>query len=119
MRWSKSKETLLVLVFALLVWYRASRHPVLLWVAGGFVLTGLFLPVLADAIHRVWMKLGELLGAITSRILLTVIFFVVFVPLGFVSRLLGKNALLVTSSGRSFFTIKEHTYSKEDLENPW
>jgi len=119
MRWSKSKETLLVLVLAVLVWYRVSRHAFLLWVAGGLVLIGLFLPVLADGIHRVWMKLAELLGGITSRVLLTVIFFIVFVPLGLISRLLGKNDLLVPPTGRSFFKVKDHLYTREDLENPW
>ena len=119
MRWSKSKETILVLVLAVLVWYRVSRHPFLLWVARGLVLTGLFLPVLADGIHRVWMKLAEILGAVMSRVLLTVIFFVVFVPLGLISRLLGKNDLLVAPTGRSFFKVKEQLYTKEDLENPW
>ena len=110
---------MLVLVLALLVWYRASRHPFLLWIAAGLVLTGLFVPVLADGIHRVWMKLAEILGAVMSRVLLTVIFFLVMTPLGWISRLLGKNDLLVPSSGGSYFTVKDHVYTKEDLEHPW
>jgi hypothetical protein len=119
MRWSKNKETILVLVLAVLVWYRVSRYPFLLWIAGVLVLIGLFVPVLADGIHRVWMKLAELLGAVTSRIILTLLFFAVILPLGLVSRLLGKNDLVVSSSGPSYFTVKDHLYTREDLEHPW
>jgi hypothetical protein len=119
MRWSKSKETILVLVLAVLVWYRVSRYPFLLWVAGGLALAGLFVPVLADGIHRVWMKLAELLGAVTSRIILTLVFIIVIVPLGLVSRLLGKNDLVVPSTGPSYFKVKDHLYTREDLEHPW
>ncbi len=119
MRWSKSKETILVLVLAILVWHRISRHVWLLWVAAGLVLIGLFVPVLADVIHRAWMKLSVILGAVTSRILLTVIFFVVIVPLGQISRLFGKNELLVSPGQDSLFKIKDHLYTREDLEQPW
>ena len=120
MRWSKSKETLLVLLLALVVWYRFSRQPVLLWIAGLLVLIGLFMPDLANGIHRGWMKLSEMLGWVTSRVLLTIIFFLVVTPLGFISRILGKNDLLLTpSSEESYFKIRDHVYTKEDLAHPW
>lgn len=119
MRWSKSKETLLVLIAAVLIGYRSGRQPVLLWIAGLLVLTGLFAPALAELIHRGWMKLGTILGAITSRVLLTIIFFLVILPFGLISRLLGKNDLILDPNKPSYFTKKEHTYTKEDLEHPW
>lgn len=109
----------MVLVLAILVWYRISHHSFLLWIAGGLVLAGLFVPVLADGIHHAWMKLSVILGAVTSRILLTLIFFVVIVPLGQISRMFGKNELLVPPGQDSLFKIKDHLYTREDLEQPW
>ena len=119
MRWSKSKETLLILILALIVGYRYSRQPIWLWLAGLLLLIGLFVPVLADIIHRAWMKLSEGLGFVMSRVLLTVIFFLILTPLGLISRLLGKNDLILTPSEPSFFKVKEQVYTKEDLEHPW
>ncbi|HXB90793.1 MAG TPA: hypothetical protein VNU72_00825, partial [Puia sp.] len=75
--------------------------------------------LIAGAIHRAWMKLSVILGALTGNILLTVIFFVVIVPLGLISRMLGKNDLLLSPGATSFFKIKDHLYTREDLEQPW
>jgi hypothetical protein len=119
MQWSKTKETLLVLILALVIGYRFSRQPLLLWIAGLLVVIGLFAPSLANGIHRGWMKLSEILGAIMSRVLLTVIFFLFIMPLGFISRMLGKNDLILTPSEPSFFKVRDHVYTKEDLEHPW
>jgi len=119
MRWSKSKETMLILIGALVIGYRYSRQPVCLWIAGLLLLIGLFVPMLSDGIHRAWMKLSEGLGFVMSRVLLTVIFFLVLTPLGLISRLLGKNDLILTPTEPSTFKVKEQVYTKEDLEHPW
>ncbi len=118
-RWSKDKETILVLVLALLVWHRASRHAALLYVAGALVLTGLLLPPVSRAIHRAWMKLSAVLGMITSTVILTIVFFVVILPLGVFSRLLRKNELIVDPSAASIFFERDHTFTRTDLEQPW
>ena len=109
----------MVLVLALLVWYRGSRHVTLLYVAGALMLTGLLLPPVSRAIHWAWMKLSTVLGMITSTVILTIVFFVVIVPLGVFSRLLRKNELIVDPSASSFFFERDHTFTKTDLEQPW
>ena len=119
MRWSKDKETILVLVLALLVWYRMSRQPILIWVGGVLILTGLFIPAFSRAIHWGWMKLSMILGAIMSRVILTVVFFLVILPLGFISRVFGKNDLIVDPATPSIFKERDHSFTKEDLEHPW
>ena len=119
MRWSKDKETILVLILALLVWYKASRHPVLLWIAGALLLAGVFAPPLSRAIHWAWMKLSTVMGAIMSTVILTLVFFVVILPLGLFSRLFGKNELIVDPAASSIYKEREHTFIKTDLEQPW
>ena len=44
-------------------------------------------------LNRAWMKLGELLGRIVSPLVLGLIFFGVFTPVGMVMRLFGRDAL--------------------------
>jgi hypothetical protein len=44
-------------------------------------------------LNRAWMALGELLGRVVSPIVLGVIFFGVFTPVGMVMRLFGRDAL--------------------------
>lgn len=44
-------------------------------------------------LNRAWMKLGELLGRIVSPLVLGLIFFGLFTPVGIVMRLFGRDAM--------------------------
>jgi hypothetical protein len=44
-------------------------------------------------LNRAWMKLGELMGRVVSPVVLAVIFFGVFTPVGVVMRLCGRDAM--------------------------
>jgi hypothetical protein len=44
-------------------------------------------------LNRAWMKLGELMGRVVSPIVLGVIFFGLFTPVGIVMRLFGRDAM--------------------------
>lgn len=61
--------------------------------AAALVLAGLFLPPVARRFHVLWMKLAAALGYVNSRVLLTVMFYGIFAPYGFVSRLFGRDPL--------------------------
>ena len=47
----------------------------------------------AVSFHRRWMQLAGVLGYVNTRILLGVMYYGVFTPLGFVRRLLGRDPL--------------------------
>ena len=40
-----------------------------------------------------WMKIAHLIGGIVTTLILTIVFFVVFTPIGLILRLLGKDHL--------------------------
>jgi predicted membrane metal-binding protein len=62
-------------------------------IAGAFGAMGLLLPKSLAPLHRLWMKIGEKLGWINSRIILGIMFFGIFTPMAFVMALLGKRPL--------------------------
>jgi hypothetical protein len=66
---------------------------VLAVVAGVLAAIGLLLPALAVRFHRAWMALAAVLGYVNSRILLSIIFFLVITPLGLVRKLCGADPL--------------------------
>jgi len=63
--------------------------------AGGFLLIGLLAPLWLNPIRVGWMKLAAVLGAVNSRILLTVVFAGLVAPLALLLRLLGKRPIQV------------------------
>jgi hypothetical protein len=50
-------------------------------------------PAILRPVHKVWMKLGHILGWINTRIILGAIFFGVVTPMGLIRRLFRKDSM--------------------------
>ena len=71
----------------------AVYHPWMIALAGVIAIVTLTRAEwLAPAKHA-WMKLGEVLNKVVSPVVMGVIFFVIFTPVGIVMRLAGRDAL--------------------------
>ena len=97
---AQARKTALVVagvLAAIAAWnlYRGRAAYVVVFgaLAAALALAGLFLPPVARRFHVLWMKLAAALGYVNSRILLTVMFYGVFTPYGFVSRLFKRDPL--------------------------
>ena len=53
----------------------------------------LIYPPALKPFHKVWMKLGHVLGWINTRIILGVIFFAVVTPIGMIRRMFRKDSM--------------------------
>ncbi len=89
------------------------------WIFGGVALTlvivGLFVPPLARLFHRVWMWIAVKLGWINSRILLTLVYFLMFVPYKIVSRIVGRDPLFLRHpAGDSYWHKREKTHQEPE-----
>lgn len=62
-------------------------------VGGVFAAAGGFTPGLLKRPYQAWMFVGGILGWINTRIILGLIFFVLFTPIAVVRRLMGKDSL--------------------------
>ena len=117
----KQLETMLSIVFGLAVffWLTHNRYlpPAILLISA----IGLFSKYLTRKIHWFWMKLSHIMGAIMSRVLLSVVFFVFLFPIALLSRLFGKKdpLQLKRTQGNTYYSERNHQYTAEDLENPW
>ena len=58
-----------------------------------FILMGTLLPAAAKYFHVYWMKLAMFLGHINSIVLLTLLFYLLFVPYNLISRIVGRDPL--------------------------
>ena len=116
---NKVLETILVLVIALGVLYWVTKNGYFLAAAAATGFIGLFIPPLAAAIHRAWMKLAMAMGFVMSRVVLTVLFFLFLVPLAFISRLFRKRSMRLKPGGDSYFKTRNFEYNRESFENVW
>ena len=69
-----------------------------------------------------WFSLSNLMGTIVSKVLLSVVFLGVVLPIALFRRLLGKDTLLLKKFKRgneSVMKTRKHTYVAADLEKPF
>ena len=89
-------------------------------VAAVLILWGLIAPATLNTVYRVWMRFGLLLGSITSPIVLSVVFFAVFVPIALFFRVTGRDALSRQIDEKSTsYRIKVEKPKLENLEKPF
>lgn len=83
-------------LLATLVFFLGSHPERAYWLGGigaAFLLLVFVLPSILKPIHLLWMGLALFLGYFMSRILLTLLFFVIITPIGLVMRLFGKDII--------------------------
>jgi hypothetical protein len=116
---AKSLETLLVLVGALIIAYWVSQKKIYLLVALIFVLIGIASPYLSGKISWVWLKFAELIGAVMSKVILSVIYFIFLVPIALIYRMTQKNPLFLKREKGSYYIERNKQYAAKDIENIW
>ena len=112
----------LVLFLGLLIpWVWEFPFPVWPWIAAAvFIGSALIAPVLLKPIYIVWMKLSHVLGWINTKILLTIVFYVIFLPIGMIMRLLGKDPMhRKFDKSTKTYRIKSKQPSVDHLEKPF
>jgi hypothetical protein len=93
------KSALLVagVLLAIAAWNFYRGRMTVVAVAGGIgaalLVVGLLVPPLARRFHVAWMRLAVALGYVNSRVLLTLLYYLLFAPYGFVSRLFRRDPL--------------------------
>ncbi len=90
------------------------------WIAISVLVLALILPKAFQPVAFLWFGLAKVLGLVSTRILLTVTFFLLIVPVGFLRKLLGRDELKLKQfkkSNESVLSIREHCYEPNDLKN--
>jgi multisubunit Na+/H+ antiporter MnhG subunit len=118
----KCKDSGLALVLISLLCYQAWKQPFFLDLAILLLLVVMTYPVLFRPFAHFWFGLSTLLGTVASKVLLSVLFYVLVLPVGLVRRALGKDSMRMKSwkkGKESVFRVREHRFAAEDLEHPY
>ena len=79
------------------LWPMVWRHqPMRSWalvLAVALIVPGLVAPRILAPVHRAWMKLGEGLAWVNTRIILGLVFYIVVTPLGLLMRLVSHDPM--------------------------
>ena len=75
------------------LWRHHGRAPVFFILAVIFLFFGIFLPIILKPFQKIWMGLALLMGAVMSRVILCILFYLVVTPIGLLARCFGKDFL--------------------------
>lgn len=110
----------LVIVTGLVVLYFITKSPWFLYGAAAVGVLSLAIPAVGDLIVKAWFKLAEVLGNINGKVILSILFFVFLFPIALLYRMSAKNPLAIKhTDDASFYTERNHLYTKEDMEDAW
>ncbi|MFQ5628521.1 MAG: SxtJ family membrane protein [bacterium] len=80
-------------VAGFLFWKEKPAAEYLAYIAGAFLLAGLFVPMVLKPIFLGWMSFAVVMGFFMTKVILFLLFSLVFAPAGLVIRILGKDPL--------------------------
>jgi len=102
-------------------WLHHSRSPLWPWMLAALLVgPALLAPRLLHYPHLVWDRLGKALGWVNSRIVLNLIFFLIFVPAGLIARALKWDRLNKTfEPARQSYRIPSKRRPASSMEKPY
>ena len=116
------KDAGLALVLINLICYQVWKLDILILMAIVFLIIAMTYPLIFQLFARFWFGLSTALGTVVSKIILSVLFFVVVLPIGLLRRALGKDSMRIKcwkQGNESIFRLRDHKSTTKDLEHPY
>lgn len=111
--------TVLAILFLFFLWKGKPNTFIFLGLSVFFYLFGMAVPVWLKPIQKVWMAIAVVMGWMMSRVILSVLFYLVLTPIGVCARLFGENFLdLKMNAGKQSYWInrEKKEFQKSDYE---
>ena len=85
-----------LLAIGLLLFYFEKPSAIYFAIIGGFlILFGALFPKILKPLNKIWMSLAIILGFIMSRVILTILFYLVLTPIALLAKLVGKKFIVL------------------------
>ena len=78
-------------------------------VSGFFLVIAFIRPIVLAGFYRIWVKLGQFVGGVVSRVVLIILFYGLITPFGLAFRIMGKDLLNKSpdSERNSYWILRE------------
>jgi hypothetical protein len=99
----------LLIIGGLLFWKERPSHPYFLGLSAFLIASGLIFPSLLKPFQKAWMTLAVILGWVMTRVILSILFYLVVTPIGVVARLAGTRFLELKwdKEAKSYWNLRE------------
>lgn len=117
---AKDTGMALVLVCLLIAYFGMKRQFVGMAIL--FLLVAMTWPMAYKHVARIWIGFSLLLGTVMSKVILSIVFLVLVVPVGLIRKGLGRDSLQIKRWKKgedSVFAVRDHRFVSGDLKNPY
>ena len=106
--------TVLLIIAGLLFWKEKESFQLFLVIGTVLFLAGIAIPFTLKPIYWVWMTFATILGWFMTRVILSLLFYVILTPIGLIARSIGKQFLnlKMDHSKQSYWNMKTVETSK-------
>jgi len=80
-----------MIIAGFLFWKEKESFQIFLTIGITLFLTAITIPVILKPVYWIWMIFATILGWIMTRVILSLLFFVILTPIGLIARLFGKQ----------------------------
>ena len=108
---------LIVLIVGLVTGSKYAMFAAVLITIADMVYPRVFYPVAI-----IWFGLSTLIGTVVSKVLLSILFFILVTPVGLIRKLLGSDPMKIGQwkmGNDSVFQERNFIYSADDIEKPY
>ena len=84
---------ILLVLSGLLMYHGKEFYQTIAILASAFIGLGLILPILLKPIYFMWMVFAAILGWIMTRVILSLVFYLIITPIGLITRIIGEDFL--------------------------
>lgn len=113
---------IIAVLFGLLIpWLIGFRFPLWPWLVVAVLgVWALLAPATLNPVYRGWMRFGLVIGAVMNRLLLGIMFFLIFSPIGVLMRLFGRDTMTRKfDARRASYRMPSRQPSAKNMERPF
>lgn len=110
----------LTLIFMLLLYF--TKKDIFLFCAVGALVFTMVWPAIYKHFAKIWFGFSHIIGTFMSRIILSLLFFLIITPMGLVRRLCGADPMNLRKwklETDSVFKTRDHLFTRQDIEKPF
>jgi hypothetical protein len=118
----QSRDTGMALVLLLLIVTVTRKREGYLFLAIGLHVVNMIWPQVYRPAAVIWLGLSDLIGAVMSKVMLSLVYFLVVTPIGVFRRIMGKDNLRLRAfkaSRESVMVERNHLFVGQDMERPY
>ena len=107
---------ILLIIAGFLFWKEKESFQILLTFGVTLCILGIVIPFILKPIYWVWMIFATILGWIMTRVILSLLFYIIVTPIGLIPRFFGKQFLELRwdKSKESYWNIRTNEHLKKE-----